>query len=182
MMFYTYIYFDEQMLPYYVGKGCSKRAFVCHSNGVPVPPAARILIQHWESEAEAFQMEMWWIALYGRKDLGTGLLRNQDDGGRAPSRTTGAKGGRIGGRVQGRKNAESGQIGSLGRSYGPFYGAKNVESGHMARIRTMGGRAQGPILGRKNVESGQIDTLPHYRWHVKRGVVNPSCVHCQEVV
>src|ERR1700677_4714615 len=112
MEYYTYIYYDERMLPYYVGKGCGKRAFRQSGRSVLVPPIARILIQHWASEQEAFVMEMWYIGFYGSKDLGTGMLLNQDDGGRAPSRATCSKRGR---------------------------GA--VASGLLARICILGGRA-----------------------------------------
>jgi hypothetical protein len=79
LSFYTYTYFDEQMVPYYVGEGSRRRYLDKHR--VSVPPEARILIQHWESQEKAYEMERWWIALYGRKDIGTGLLLNQTDGG-----------------------------------------------------------------------------------------------------
>jgi NUMOD3 motif-containing protein len=85
-MFYTYLWFRENSLPYYVGKGKGDRAFVSDGHGVHRPKdKARILIQNWESEEKAFEMEKWWIAFYGRKDLGTGCLRNLTDGGEGPS-------------------------------------------------------------------------------------------------
>jgi predicted XRE-type DNA-binding protein len=39
------------------------------------------LIQEFPSEADALAAEMFLIAYYGRKDLGTGCLRNRTDGG-----------------------------------------------------------------------------------------------------
>ena len=62
--------------------------------------------------------------------------------------------GRVWGAISGQKAKESGQISELGR----IQGQKNVESGHLASIRTSenqskGGKAQGP----KNVESGLLD-------------------------
>jgi hypothetical protein len=63
-------------LPYYIGKGTAGRAFRRYS-----PEPARILIQFWSSEQEALDMEKFYIKLFGRKDNGTGILRNLTDGG-----------------------------------------------------------------------------------------------------
>ncbi len=145
--------------------------------GIPVPEKARIFVQHWTSEEEAFEMEKWWIALFGRKDDRTGCLENRDDGGVAPSHKTSAKGGRI----AGHKNVESGWIQRLGRKQGriigPIQGRRNAENGHLQRISVKGGQAavaSGQVLraaaladrakggrsgGRKNVESGHIQEL-----------------------
>jgi hypothetical protein len=82
MSFYTYMWLREDGTPYYVGKGTGSRAFTSKNHCVHRPhDAARIIVQHWSSEQEAFEMEMWWIALYGRKDVGTGCLRNRSNGG-----------------------------------------------------------------------------------------------------
>src|SRR6266568_6698581 len=79
--FYTYLYLRANGTPYYVGKGQGRRAFsTCRIIARPEADA-RILIQHWESESKAFEMEKWYIRLFGRKDNGTGILRNLTDGG-----------------------------------------------------------------------------------------------------
>lgn len=90
-----------------------------------------------------------------------------------------------------------------GRIGGRVVGRKNVESGHLARISIMGGRAQssedkakgGRVAGRKAVESGRLATLAtfescskggviggrlgmHTRWHVRRNKPNPDCEFC----
>jgi hypothetical protein len=121
-----------------------------------------------------------------------------------------------GGRIGGRRNAESGQLASVrtsasiakggrrsaelgvgvhtpemrslagrkgGRIGGPKGGRKNVASGHLRRISSMGGS--------KHVESGHLASLrtpehqakasrsaTHIRWHVKRGLIKPDCVLC----
>jgi hypothetical protein len=62
---------------------------------------------------------------------------------------------RKGGRIQGRKNVESGQLASIQSLAGRIGGRIAVESGHLASIRVLGGRAQ----GRKNVESGQLASI-----------------------
>jgi hypothetical protein len=81
--FYTYIYLREDGTPYYVGKGSGKRAYWKHRKGrLAVPRDKNLLvIQEFPSEAEAFEAEKFLIALYGRKDNGTGILRNLTDGG-----------------------------------------------------------------------------------------------------
>jgi hypothetical protein len=84
--FYTYMYLRQKDgTPYYIGKGCGDRAY-SNNRTIHRPDAdARIFIQCWESESEAFEMEKWYIRLFGRKDNGTGILRNRTDGGEGPS-------------------------------------------------------------------------------------------------
>jgi len=79
--FYTYLWLREDGTPYYVGKGHGKRAI---RKGSP-QYLSRILIQEHESEQDAFTAEKFLIAYYGRKDLGTGCLRNRTDGGEGHS-------------------------------------------------------------------------------------------------
>ncbi len=83
--FYTYEYLRSDWTPYYVGKGHNGRAFSNYHRIKPPKESARIRIQYWADEAEAFEMEKWYIALYGRKDIGTGILRNLTDGGEGPT-------------------------------------------------------------------------------------------------
>jgi hypothetical protein len=79
--FYTYLWLREDGTPYYVGKGSGERAFISDNHNVPCPPELNILIQEFSSETEAYEAEEFLIAYYGRKDLGTGCLRNLTDGG-----------------------------------------------------------------------------------------------------
>jgi len=85
--FYTYAYLRENGTPYYVGKGTGLRAYGKRSKGVKPPKdKERILIlKKGLSEKEAFRHEIYMIAVFGRKDLGTGILRNRTDGGEGPS-------------------------------------------------------------------------------------------------
>jgi hypothetical protein len=92
--FYTYAWLREKDesfpagTPYYVGKGTGRRAYKHH--GVNHRPRSKhmIIVQHWESEEKAFEMEKWWIAFWGRIVLGTGILRNFTDGGEGLSGST----------------------------------------------------------------------------------------------
>jgi hypothetical protein len=80
--FYTYAYLRQDGTPYYVGKGCGKRAYKRQGHTVCVPPRERILfLKRNLSEEEAIKHEIYMIAVLGRKDLGTGCLRNLTDGG-----------------------------------------------------------------------------------------------------
>jgi len=86
--FYTYLWLREDGTPYYVGKGTGNRAYKLHSlrgSVRQVPPKACIRIQEWPDEETALAMEIYLIDFYGRKDLGTGCLRNFTDGGEGTS-------------------------------------------------------------------------------------------------
>jgi hypothetical protein len=82
--FYTYLWLRSDGSPYYVGKGKDNRAYAKHT-GINAPPKERIMIYPAVSEADAFETEIALIWYYGRKDLGTGCLRNLTDGGDGPS-------------------------------------------------------------------------------------------------
>jgi hypothetical protein len=84
--FYSYLWLRRDTTPYYVGKGSGRRAFIHADHGVHCPADdSRILVFFHETEAEAFESEKNFIRWFGRKDLGTGCLRNLTDGGDAPT-------------------------------------------------------------------------------------------------
>jgi len=84
MKYYTYLWLREDGTPYYAGKGCGYRAFVKGRHITNPPPKERIVVQEWPDEEIALAMEMYLIDFYGRKDIGTGCLRNRTDGGDSP--------------------------------------------------------------------------------------------------
>ena len=81
--FYTYAWLREDGTPFYIGKGTGKRAFKGGTDrNLKKPPRDRILILKKNlTEEEAFKHEIYMIALFGRKDKGTGILYNFTDGG-----------------------------------------------------------------------------------------------------
>jgi hypothetical protein len=80
--FYTYAYLREDRTPYYIGKGEGRRAYLQLNHKVKTPPKDRILILKDKLlENESFNHEEYMIAVLGRKDLGTGILRNRTNGG-----------------------------------------------------------------------------------------------------
>ena len=62
--FYTYAYLDKDNKPYYIGKGCNKRAYLKHRN-VNTPTQNKIIIlKNSLTEAEALKHEQYMIFIY----------------------------------------------------------------------------------------------------------------------
>ena len=87
MEYYTYAYLREDKTPYYIGKGKGRRVYLKHQKGISVPKDKTriIFLKQNLTEKEAFKHEIYMIAVFGRKDLGTGILRNRSDGGEGVS-------------------------------------------------------------------------------------------------
>ena len=82
MNYYTYAYLREDGTPYYIGKGKAGRINnKLHAIHLPPEEGRRIFLKQNLTDEEARKHEVYMIAVLGRKDLGTGILRNMTDGG-----------------------------------------------------------------------------------------------------
>ena len=118
-IYYVYAYLREKDLtPYYIGKGKDNRAFRIHNVLVPKDKNRIIFYQTGLTESDAHRFEIAYIKLFGRKDLGTGILRNMTNGGEG---TSGMK--RIGKKGIPRDNKTKDKISKTltGRKRGSWY-------------------------------------------------------------
>ena len=80
--FYVYAFLRLDGSPYYIGKGQGRRINESAGRTSRLPPKdQRKILAGGLTEPEAFEYEIALISLLGRKDQGTGCLRNLTDGG-----------------------------------------------------------------------------------------------------
>ena len=82
MEYYTYAYLREDGTPYYVGKGKAGRITnSLHRIAIPKENERIIYLKKNLTDEEARKHEIYMISVLGRKELGTGILRNMTNGG-----------------------------------------------------------------------------------------------------
>ena len=85
-MYYTYAYLREDGTPYYIGKGKENRIYSKQRKVKPPKDKSRVIfLKQNLTEEEAFKHEIYMIYIFGRKDIGTGILVNMTDGGEGAS-------------------------------------------------------------------------------------------------
>jgi hypothetical protein len=179
-IFYTYLWLRDDGSPYYVGKGKAYRAFEKKGHTCfPPQDKAKIKLQYWRDENTALAFEKYLIDFWGRKDLGTGCLRNRTDGGE--TRINLSEEGRQRVRESGLKAHNSGQL-DIARTMRTKEGMARagVAKGNLLKICKAGGL----VTGKKNAESGRMrevqKTSNHIRWHINRDLISPTCVFCKK--
>lgn len=189
MSFYTYLYLRKDGTPYYVGKGCGPRAFVDHGRiHLPVDES-RIVVLQRDSEREAFETEKELIANWGRKDLGTGCLHNLTDGGEGSSGIVHSEEWKRfmselmageGNPFFGKKHGEGFRQKRVGHATSPEAREK-MRVARQGNTNALGHRLVGESL-KKAQEGGRLASGlgPHLRWHVRRGIVSPTCQLCEQ--
>ena len=86
MHYYTYAYLREDKTPYYIGKGTGDRIYSTNRRVNPPKDKSRVIyLKQNLTEEEAFRHEIYMIDVFGRKDLGTGILVNMTNGGEGVS-------------------------------------------------------------------------------------------------
>jgi hypothetical protein len=120
-MYYTYAYLREDGTPYYIGKGKGERIYSSNRTiNLPKDKSRIIYLKQNITEEEAFKHEIYMISIFGRKDLGTGILYNMTNGGEGVSGLIRSEETRkkISDGISGKNHPMYGKVGELHHRYG----------------------------------------------------------------
>jgi len=165
--FYTYAYLREDKTPYYIGKGLGNRAYDKRRAIKPPKDKSRILfLKKNLTEEEAFKHEIYMIDVFGRKDLGTGILHNKTSGGEGSS-----------GAVRSDETRKKISVGMSGEK-NPQYGVPRTEESKKKQSETKKGVFLSEEHRRKISDGvkGKTHSEEHRRKNseARKGELNPS--------
>jgi len=147
LKFYVYAYLRKKDLtPYYIGKGKNGRCYnskMHRSHGITTPKDKTkiIIFKNNLSELCAFTLEKILISKYGRKDLGTGILRNKTNGGQGSS-----------GHICSQETRDKHRKNNTGKG-NPFYGkTHSEETKERIRLKNLG-KTQSEFTKQKRSQS-----------------------------
>lgn len=144
--FYTYAWLRHDGTPYYIGKGSNRRAWRKGS-----PSKERVLIlKKGLCERDAFKHEIYMISIFGRKDIGAGILHNHSDGGEKS---------RAGGRGNFRKGAKHSE--EAKRKIGLAHKGKQVKAETREKLRQAN---EGKKWWNNGVEQRHCHQCPGREW------------------
>ena len=145
-MYYTYAYLREDKSPYYIGKGTGRRINSTNHRVAMTPKERRLILKDNLTEEEAFRHEKYMIGVYGRKDLGTGILINMSEGGEGDSGYKHSKERRekMSKALKGRPKSEEWKLKVSQSMKGKNKGKVMSEEQKRAISETMKGRKRGP--------------------------------------
>lgn len=162
--FYTYAYLREDGTPYYVGKGKGRRINSTSYRKFPPPPEdRRIFLKQNLTQEEAFKHEIYLISVLGRKDLGTGILRNLTDGGDG--------GGPMKGRQHSEETKNKMRLTKLGKKH-TVEERENMSKAHLGKSNPKSGASRKGIKFSEEHKKNKSLAMKAYWANKKRGKSN----------